>query len=42
VGWIRCVDLEQSISYNTLNNEHRVHECSEAFSTNEVWSMLGL
>ena len=35
------VDLEQSISYNALDNEHRAHECSEAFSTNEVWSMLG-
>ena len=22
------VDLEQSISYNALDNEHRVHECS--------------
>ena len=33
------VDLEQSRSYNALDNEHRAHECSEAFSTNEVWSM---
>ncbi|XP_068504242.1 uncharacterized protein [Phaseolus vulgaris] len=31
------VDLEQSISYNALDNETRVHECSEAFSTNEVF-----
>ena len=36
------VDLEQSISYNALDNEHRARECSEEFSTNEVWSMLGL
>ena len=36
------VDLEQSISYYALDNEHRAHECSEAFSTNEVWSMLEL
>jgi len=35
------VDLEQSINYNALDNEHRAHECSETFSTNEVWSMLG-
>jgi len=34
------VDLEQSISYNALDNEHMAHECSETFSTNEVWSML--
>ena len=32
------VDMEQSTSYNALDNEHRAHECSEAFSTNEVWS----
>ncbi|XP_068501365.1 protein FAR1-RELATED SEQUENCE 6-like [Phaseolus vulgaris] len=31
------VDLEQSTSYNALDNEHRAHECSEAFSTNEVF-----
>ncbi|KAK7333675.1 hypothetical protein VNO80_30452 [Phaseolus coccineus] len=30
------VDLEQSISYNALDNEHRAHQCSEAFTTNEV------
>jgi len=35
------VDMEQSISYNALDNEHKAHECSEAFSTDEVWSMLG-
>ncbi|XP_068504274.1 uncharacterized protein [Phaseolus vulgaris] len=31
------VDLEQSISYNALDNEHRAHECSETFSTDEVF-----
>jgi len=30
------VDMEQSISYNALDNEHKTHECSEAFNTNEV------
>ncbi|XP_068466601.1 PKS-NRPS hybrid synthetase cheA-like [Phaseolus vulgaris] len=25
------VDLEQSISYNALDNDHRTHECSEVF-----------
>jgi len=30
------VDLEQPITYNVLDNEHKAHECSEAFSTNEV------
>jgi len=30
------VDLEHSITYNMLDNEHRAHECSEAFTTNEV------
>jgi len=30
------VDMEQSITYNTLDNEYRAHECSEAFTTNEV------
>ena len=24
------VDLEQSISYNALDNEQRAHECNEA------------
>jgi len=27
-------DLDQSISYNVLDNERRAHECSEAFTTN--------
>jgi len=27
------IDIEQSITYNTLDNEHRVHECSETFTT---------
>ena len=30
------VDMEHSITYNALDNEHRAHECSEAFATNEV------
>ena len=30
------VDLEQSITYNTLDNEHKAHEYSETFTTNEV------
>jgi len=30
------VNLEQLITYNTLDNEHRTHECSETFTTNEV------
>ena len=29
------VDLKQSITYNALDNEHRAHECSGAFTTNE-------
>jgi len=28
------VDMEQSITYNTLDNEHRAHKCSEVFTTN--------
>jgi len=30
------VDMEQSIFYNALHNEHRAHERSEMFTTNEV------
>jgi len=30
------VDLEQSITYNALDNEHRAHECSEMFTINKV------
>lgn len=31
------VDLEHSISYNTLDNEYKAHQCSETSTTNEVW-----
>ena len=30
------VDLEQLITCNALDNEHRAYKCSEAFTTNEV------
>jgi len=30
------VDLEYSITYNTLDNEHRTQECSESCTTNKV------
>ena len=30
------VDMEQSIRYNVLDNEHMAHECSETFTTNKV------
>jgi len=30
------VDLEQSITHNAFDNEHRAHKCSETFTTNEV------
>jgi len=35
------VDMEQSISYNALDNEHRAYECSETFTTNEVGQCQG-
>ncbi|XP_068483364.1 uncharacterized protein [Phaseolus vulgaris] len=31
------VDMEQSITYNALDNEDMTHKCSEAFTTNEVF-----
>ncbi|XP_068466754.1 uncharacterized protein [Phaseolus vulgaris] len=31
------VDMEQSITYNALDNEDMTHKCIEAFTTNEVF-----
>ena len=30
------VDLEQSITYNALDNDRKAHECTETFTTNKV------